>query len=77
MVHHGIVTCGADVPTAVLTAVFLERACRTNIRVLAAGGPKTWSSDEEALAKREHVYSAYAAWDYLARRVQVRDRRGL
>jgi L-fuculose-phosphate aldolase len=77
MVHHGIVTCGVDVPTAVLTAVFLERACRTNIRVLAAGGPKTWSSDEEALAKREHVYSAYAAWDYLARRVEANVRRDL
>jgi L-fuculose-phosphate aldolase len=68
MVHHGIVTCGPDVPTAVMTAIFLERACRTNIRVLAGGGPKTWSSDEEALAKRAHVYSAQMAWDYLSRR---------
>src|SRR5215212_5277940 len=38
MVHHGIVTCGADVVTAVMTAVFLERACRTNMRAIAAGG---------------------------------------
>jgi L-fuculose-phosphate aldolase len=67
MVNHGIVTCGADVPSAVMTAVFLERACRTNMRALAAGGPTTWSSDEEALAKREHVYSFQQAWDYLAR----------
>jgi hypothetical protein len=57
------------VPNAVMTAVFLERACRTNLRGLAAGGPKTWSSDEEALAKREHVYSAQMAWNYLARRL--------
>jgi L-fuculose-phosphate aldolase len=71
MVHHGIVTCGVDVQNAVMTAVFLERTCRTNIRVLAAGGPKTWSSDEEALAKREHVYSAQPAWDYLARRLDA------
>jgi L-ribulose-5-phosphate 4-epimerase len=69
MVHHGVVTCGADVPNAVMTAVFLERACRTNLRALAAGGPKTWSSDEEALTKREHVYSAQMAWSYLARRL--------
>jgi L-fuculose-phosphate aldolase len=69
MVHHGIVACGADVPTAVFNAVFLERACRTNMRALMAGGPKTWSSDDEALAKREHVYSAQAAWDYFARRL--------
>src|SRR6266542_5391399 len=38
MVHHGIVTCGADVVAAVMTAVFLERACQMNVRVLAAGG---------------------------------------
>jgi L-fuculose-phosphate aldolase len=68
MVHHGIVACGDDVPAAVFNAVFLERACRANMRALAAGGPKTWSDDDEALAKREHVYSAQAAWDYFARR---------
>jgi L-ribulose-5-phosphate 4-epimerase len=72
MVHHGIVTCGPDVVTAVMCAVLLERACRTNIRALAGGGPKTWSSDEEALSKRDHCYAPallQQAWDYLARRV--------
>jgi L-fuculose-phosphate aldolase len=69
MVHHGIVAAGADLPTAVFNAVFLERACRSNMRALMAGGPKTWSDDEEALAKREHVYVPQAAWDYLARRL--------
>jgi L-fuculose-phosphate aldolase len=75
MVHHGIVTCGDDVVTAVMTAVLLERACRTNIRAIAGGGPKTWSSDEEALAKREHCYSPQLlrqAWDYLGRRLDER-----
>ena len=70
LVHHGIVTCGQDVVSAVMYAVFLERACRTNVRVLAAGGPRTWSSDAEALAKRERVYSLQQAWDYLARRLE-------
>src|SRR5439155_1093138 len=72
MVHHGIVTCGPDVVTAVMCAVLLERACRTNIRALAGGGPKTWSSDEEALSKRDHCYPPALlrqAWDYLMRRV--------
>ena len=69
MVRHGIVACGGDLPTAVFNAVCLERACRTNMRALMAGGPKTWSDDEEALAKREHVYVPQAAWDYLARRL--------
>jgi L-fuculose-phosphate aldolase len=74
MVHHGIVTCGPDVVTAVMTAVLLERACRTNIRAIAGGGAKTWSSDEEALAKRDHCYSPQLlrqAWDYLARRLET------
>jgi L-fuculose-phosphate aldolase len=69
LVHHGIVTCGRDVVTAVITAVFLERACRIQIRAAAGGGPKTWSTDEEALAKREHVYSFQDAWNYLVRRL--------
>ena len=72
MVHHGIVTCGAGVVDAVIAAVLLERACRTNVRARAAGGPATWSPDEEALSKREHCYGPallQQAWDYLARRV--------
>jgi L-ribulose-5-phosphate 4-epimerase len=75
MVHHGIVTCGPDVVTAVMCAVLLERACRTNIRAIAGGGPKTWSSDEEALSKRENCYAPALlrqAWDYLARRLDDR-----
>jgi L-fuculose-phosphate aldolase len=70
MVHHGIVACGTDVVTAVMTAVLLERACRANMRALSAGGPKTWSEDAEALAKRPHCYDERqlrAAWDYLVR----------
>ena len=75
MVHHGIVTCGADVVAAVMAAVLLERACRTQIRAVAGGGPKTWSSDDEALAKREHCYPPALlkqAWAYLARRLDER-----
>jgi ribulose-5-phosphate 4-epimerase/fuculose-1-phosphate aldolase len=72
MLHHGIVTCGSDVVSGVMAAVLLERACRTNIRALAGGGPKSWSSDEEALSKREHCWSPALlrqAWDYLERRL--------
>ena len=69
MHHHGIVACGPDVESAVMTAVFLERACRMQLRSIAGGGPATWSSDEEALAKREHVYDLRQAFDYLARRL--------
>jgi len=74
MVHHGIVTCGPDVVTAVMGAVLLERASRANVRALAGGGPRTWSSDAEALSKRGHCYPPALlrqAWDYLARRLDA------
>ena len=44
----------------VMAAVLLERACRTNIRALAGGGPKTWSSDEEALVEARQLLAAAA-----------------
>jgi L-ribulose-5-phosphate 4-epimerase len=69
MVHHGVVTCGRDVPSAVMTAIFLERACRIQIRAIAGGGPKTWSSDAESLAKRGHAYDFQQAWNYLVRKL--------
>jgi ribulose-5-phosphate 4-epimerase/fuculose-1-phosphate aldolase len=75
LVHHGVVTCGAEVPTAVMAAILLERACRTQLRAAAGGGPRTWSSDAEALSKREHCYPPQLlrqAWDYLARRLDGR-----
>jgi L-fuculose-phosphate aldolase len=70
LVNHGIVSVGPDVPTAVLTAVLLERACRTQLSAMAAGEVRRWSSDPEALAKRDHCYSPELlaqAWDYLVR----------
>jgi len=51
--------------------VLLDRACRTQLAVLAAGAAERWSSDEEALAKRDHCYPdalVQQAWDYLVRR---------
>lgn len=73
LVHHGIVTVGPDVPTAVVGAILLERACRKQLMAMAAGSLATWSSDEEALSKRQHCYPpelVRQAWEYLVRRVQ-------
>lgn len=72
LVNHGIVTVGPDVPTAVMTAVFLDRACATQLLAMSAGGWATWSSPEESAAKREHAYGPaliQGGWDYLVRRV--------
>jgi L-fuculose-phosphate aldolase len=73
LVNHGIVTAGPDVPTAVLTAVLLDRACRMQLTAMSAGALEHWSDDPEALSKREHCYGPELlrqAWDYLARRVE-------
>jgi ribulose-5-phosphate 4-epimerase/fuculose-1-phosphate aldolase len=72
MINHGIVVAAVDVPTAVVTAVLLDAACRMQLQVLAAGGAAHVSSDAEALSKREHCYSPALlrqAWDYLVRRL--------
>jgi ribulose-5-phosphate 4-epimerase/fuculose-1-phosphate aldolase len=72
LVNHGIVTAGPDVPTAVLTAVLLERACRMQLVASSAGELVSWSSDDEALSKRDHCYSPELlaqAWAYLVRRL--------
>jgi L-fuculose-phosphate aldolase len=72
MVHHGIVTCGPDVAAAVVAALMLEKACETNLLAYAAGGPRIWSSDEDALAKRDRIArpgSIEQTWEYLVRRV--------
>lgn len=70
LVNHGIVTVGPDLPTAVVTAVILERACAQQILTRTAGGWPSWSPPQEALAKREHIYSPTAiaaVWDHLVR----------
>jgi ribulose-5-phosphate 4-epimerase/fuculose-1-phosphate aldolase len=71
LVNHGIVTVGPDVATAVMTAVLLDRACRMQLTAMAAGELRRWSTDDEALSKRDHCYSPELlrlAWEYLSRR---------
>jgi ribulose-5-phosphate 4-epimerase/fuculose-1-phosphate aldolase len=70
MPQHGAVTVGPDVATAVMYAVLLERACRTQLLAMAAGGPAQWSDPEEAAFKREQIWNAdqlNAGWQYLVR----------
>lgn len=70
MVNHGLVTVGPDVETAILTAVILEKACRVQLAAAATGCTLSWTSTEEALAKKDHVYGPAqlaAAWRYLVR----------
>ena len=60
----------------ILDFLILEKAAR--VQLLAGGREQTWTADEQALAKREHVYSARGqanVWAYLTRRLG-RGRRG-
>jgi ribulose-5-phosphate 4-epimerase/fuculose-1-phosphate aldolase len=77
LVHHGLVTVGADVPQAVMHSVLLDRACAAQMLAVAGGGVASWSSDDEARAKREkHGTPANlrAAYDYLVRSLDSRPR---
>lgn len=67
---HGAVTVGPDIATAVMYSVLLERACRTELTALAAGGPKIWSDEQETAAKRNEVWNGTqleAGFRYLTR----------
>jgi L-fuculose-phosphate aldolase len=77
---HGVVTVGPDVPSAVMTAVLLDRACRLQLSVEAAGGPRTWTSDDESLRKRAECWpraQLAAGYAYLLRQAAARRRTGV
>lgn len=68
--RHGTVTVGPDLPTAVLGTILLERACRNQLRAMAAGASLQWSSEAEVHAKQANCYGPAQiadAWAYLAR----------
>ena len=71
LVGHGVVVAGADPVEATMGAVLLDRACRMQLEVLQTGRPYRWTPDEEARAKRAHVYPRRLleqGYAYLARR---------
>jgi len=73
LVGHGIVTVGASVAVAVMTALLLERACR--LQLLAAAGGGIAPALEQPGRRYEHTESdAYMlrSWEHLLRRVQSR-----
>ncbi|MEV7681864.1 class II aldolase/adducin family protein [Streptomyces sp. NPDC088341] len=68
---HGLVGAGRTVPSAVMHAVLLERACATQIRAAAAGPVRVRSDRTEARAKRAECWpdsQLEASWHYLLRR---------
>jgi L-fuculose-phosphate aldolase len=74
MPNHGAVTVGADAAAAVMYAVLLERACRTELLAASAGGPRHWSDEAETHFKREQAWNRTqleAGWQYLLRKAGV------
>jgi len=70
MPQHGIVAVGADTPAAIMTAVLLDRACRTQLTAMAAGPVRRWGEERDTVAKRADVWSARqlrAGYEYLLR----------
>ena len=57
-------------PAAIMTAVLLDRACRTQLTAMAAGPVRRWGDEEDTVAKRADVWSAkqlLAGYEYLLR----------
>jgi len=68
--QHGIVTVGPDLPAAVMTAVLLDRACRTQLAAMAAGPLRVWGEESDTVAKRADVWAPrqlQAGYEYLLR----------
>jgi ribulose-5-phosphate 4-epimerase/fuculose-1-phosphate aldolase len=73
MPQHGIVAVGADMPTAIMTAVLLDRACRTQLITMAAGPLRRWGAEADTVAKRADVWSVKqlrAGYEYLLRQAR-------
>lgn len=72
--RHGVVAVGATVAEAVMHAVLLDRACRTQLTAMAAGELRDWSGPAECAAKREECWNPTqidAGWQYLLRTAGV------
>jgi len=72
LVNHGIVVVGRSIEEACVAALLLDKACRAQLLVQAAGA-FTWTSDTEALRKRAHIYTPQAIqqiWNYQCRKVE-------
>ncbi|MGH3281403.1 MAG: class II aldolase/adducin family protein [Trebonia sp.] len=68
--QHGIVTVGPDIPAAIMTAVLLDRACRTQLTAMAAGDLRAWGDEADTVAKRADVWAPkqfQAGYEYLLR----------
>jgi L-ribulose-5-phosphate 4-epimerase len=74
LVSHGIVTVGATIEEAAVNALLLDRAAAAQL-LLGGTAPRVYTSDEEALVKRERIHhpdNVASRWAYLRRRLRSR-----
>lgn len=75
MRNHGIVTAGRTIEEATVLALYLERACRTQLAVEACGGATHVCSHADAVAKTGRIIpQSPRVFDYLVRRVSSEER---
>jgi ribulose-5-phosphate 4-epimerase/fuculose-1-phosphate aldolase len=75
LIAHGTVAVGTSVATAVTTAILLERACRLQILVAAAGGPALECPEPRGrYAHTESDRYLMRTWEHLLRRAEVQVR---
>ncbi len=55
--NHGIAVTGPDIQSAVIRAVFLERACQLQLMALSTGQQYAWTRDDELEEKRAIINS--------------------
>jgi len=78
LVSHGIVACGVTVEQAAIHALLMDIASRAQLMV-PGGLPKHWTSDEEAIVKRDRIFSSAnhaQRWSYLVRKLKKWERFG-
>jgi L-fuculose-phosphate aldolase len=71
LLSHGIVTTGASIEAAAINALLLDKASRAQL-LLPGAIPRHWSSDADALVKRELLLGQghkELRWNYLLRRL--------
>ena len=71
---HGLVTAGRSVAAAVMNAMLLDRACRLQLKAMAAGQIARYSSDEEVRAKQQGLWTEAqlaAGFQYLVRKARA------
>ncbi|HSM19968.1 MAG TPA: class II aldolase/adducin family protein [Hyphomicrobiales bacterium] len=75
MRNHGISFVGPTIPIAAMMGIFIEKACRAQLLLMAAGVPYTATPANELAAKRAQVFDGplvESHWNYFLRRLDAK-----